>query len=59
MISFTNLTVQEADLVINALRKLPIEIALDLHNKLLFSATQQYAAMQKQEEPKVPEEPKE
>lgn len=59
MISFTNLTVKEADLVINALRKLPIEMALDLHNKLLYSATQQYAAIKQAEESKVPEEPKE
>lgn len=54
MISFTNLTVQEADVVINGLRKLPIEIAGDLHQKLLMTATQQYAAAQKKQEPEEP-----
>lgn len=51
MISFTNLTVQEADIIINGLRKLPIEIAAELHQKLLMSATQQYATAQKKQEP--------
>lgn len=57
MINFVNLTVQEADLIINGLRKLPIEVAADLHQKLLMSATQQYQAAQQAKE--APEEPKE
>ena len=52
MINFVNLTVQEADIIINGLRKLSIEVAGDLHQKLLISATQQYQAAKKAEEPK-------
>lgn len=57
MINFTNLTVQEADTIINGLRKLPIEVAGELYQRLFTTASQQYAASQAKEE--AIEEPKE
>lgn len=57
MINFTNLTVQEADTIINGLRKLPIEVAGELYQRLFTTASQQYAASQAKKE--AVEEPKE
>jgi hypothetical protein len=46
IINFGDLTVQEAQLVLSGLKKLPMEMVEQLHNRLLESANQQFLAQQ-------------
>jgi len=51
IINFTDLTIQEAQLVLAGLKKLPMDIVEGLHNKLLASANEQFLAQQPQVNP--------
>jgi len=51
IINFTDLTIQEAQLVLAGLKKLPMDIVEALHNKLLASANEQFLAQQSQVNP--------
>jgi hypothetical protein len=46
IINFGDLTVQEAQIVLSGLKKLPMEVVEQLHNRLLESANQQFLAQQ-------------
>jgi hypothetical protein len=46
IINFGDLTVQEAQVVLSGLKKLPMEVVEQLHNRLLESANQQFLAQQ-------------
>lgn len=46
IINFGDLTIQEAQLVLAGLKKLPMEVVEQLHNRLLESANQQFLAQQ-------------
>ena len=46
VINFGDLTVQEAQVVLSGLKKLPMEVVEQLHNRLLESANQQFLAQQ-------------
>jgi hypothetical protein len=50
IINFNGLTIQEAQLVLSGLKKLPMEMVEGLHNKLLASANEQFIAQQPQAE---------
>jgi hypothetical protein len=46
IINFGDLTVQEAQAILTGLKKLPMEMVEQLHNRLLESANQQFLAQQ-------------
>lgn len=46
IINFGNLTIQEAQVVLAALKKLPMEVVEVLHNRLLAVANEQFLAQQ-------------
>jgi len=46
MINFLNLTVQEVELILAGLRKLPMEVVAEFHAKLHKDATEQFQAAQ-------------
>ena len=50
-INFGDLTIQEAQVVLAALKKLPMEVVENLHNRLLTMANEQFLAQQPQVNP--------
>lgn len=50
-INFGDLTIQEAQVVLAGLKKLPMEVVENLHNKLLTMANEQFLAQQPQVNP--------
>jgi hypothetical protein len=46
IINFGDMTIQEAQLVLAGLKKLPLEVVEGLHNKLLAMANEQFLAQQ-------------
>lgn len=50
-INFGDLTIQEAQVVLAGLKKLPMEVVETLHNKLLTIANEQFLAQQPQINP--------
>lgn len=50
-INFGDLTIQEAQVVLAGLKKLPMEVVEALHNKLLTIANEQFLAQQSQINP--------
>jgi hypothetical protein len=50
-INFGDLTIQEAQLVLAGLKKLPMEVVEALHNRLLTAANEQFIAQQPQVNP--------
>lgn len=48
IINFTDLNIQEAQLILTGLRKLPMDAVEALHNRLLASANEQFLAQQPQ-----------
>lgn len=55
IINFGELSIQEAQLVLSGLKKLPMEIVEGLHNKLLSMANEQFIAQQPKPEEVVAE----
>jgi len=51
IINFGDLTIQEAQVVLAALKKLPMEVVEVLHNRLLAVANEQFLAQQPQVNP--------
>ena len=51
IINFGDMTIQEAQVVLAALKKLPMEVVEGLHNKLLNMANEQFLAQQPQVNP--------
>lgn len=51
IINFGDLTIQEAQVVLAGLKKLPMEVVENLHNKLLSMANEQFIAQQPQVNP--------
>ena len=47
MITFADLDVKEVQLILAGLKKLPMELVEELHNKLLASANEQWIAKNK------------
>jgi hypothetical protein len=45
-INFGDMTIQEAQMILAALRKLPMEMVEPLHNRLLTMANEQFLAQQ-------------
>ena len=50
-INFGDMTIQEAQMILAALRKLPMEMVEPLHNRLLALANEQFLAQQPQVNP--------
>ncbi len=50
-INFGDLTIQEAQVILAALKKLPMEVVETLHNRLLAVANEQFLAQQPQVNP--------
>lgn len=50
-INFGDLTIQEAQVILAALKKLPLEVVEALHNRLLNMANEQFLAQQPQVNP--------
>jgi hypothetical protein len=50
-INFGDLTIQEAQIILAALKKLPMEVVETLHNRLLATANEQFLAQQPQVNP--------
>lgn len=50
-INFGDLTIQEAQVVLAGLKKLPMEVVEQLHNRLLAVANEQFLAQQPQVNP--------
>jgi hypothetical protein len=50
-INFGDLTIQEAQVILAALKKLPMEVVEALHNRLLNMANEQFLAQQPQVNP--------
>jgi len=50
-INFGDMTIQEAQLILAGLKKLPMEVVEGLHNKLLAMANEQFLAQQPQVNP--------
>ena len=46
IINFGDMTIQEAQVVLAGLKKLPMEVVENLHNKLLAMANEQFLAQQ-------------
>jgi len=53
IINFGDLTIQEAQVVLAGLKKLPMDVVETLHNKLLAIANEQFLAQQPTEEAPV------
>jgi len=51
IINFGDLTIQEAQLILAGLKKLPMEAVEQLHNRLLSLANEQFIAQQPQVNP--------
>ena len=51
IINFGDFTIQEAQVVLAALKKLPMEVVEILHNRLLAIANEQFLAQQPQVNP--------
>ena len=51
IINFGDLTIQEAQIILTALKKLPMEVVEPLHNRLLAMANEQFLAQQPQVNP--------
>ena len=51
IINFGDMTIQEAQVVLTGLKKLPMEVVESLHNKLLAIANEQFLAQQPQVNP--------
>jgi hypothetical protein len=51
IINFGDLTIQEAQVVLAGLKKLPMEVVENLHNRLLTMANEQFLAQQPQVNP--------
>jgi hypothetical protein len=51
IINFGDMTIQEAQVVLAGLKKLPMEVVEALHNRLLETANQQFLAQQPQVNP--------
>ena len=51
IINFGDMTIQEAQVVLAGLKKLPMEVVESLHNKLLNIANEQFLAQQPQVNP--------
>jgi hypothetical protein len=51
IINFGDLTIQEAQVVLAGLKKLPMEVVEALHNRLLQTANEQFLAQQPQVNP--------
>jgi hypothetical protein len=51
IINFGDMTIQEAQVVLAGLKKLPMEVVENLHNKLLAMANEQFIAQQPQVNP--------
>jgi hypothetical protein len=51
IINFGDMTIQEAQVVLAGLKKLPMEVVEPLHNKLLAIANEQFLAQQPQVNP--------
>ena len=51
IINFGDMTIQEAQVVLAGLKKLPMEVVENLHNKLLAIANEQFLAQQPQVNP--------
>jgi len=51
VINFGDLTIQEAQVILAGLKKLPMEVVEQLHNRLLESANQQFIAQNGQIKP--------
>jgi hypothetical protein len=56
MINLMNLTVQEVDTILAGLRKLPMEIVAELHEKIFQTGRDQFDALQKEAQEEVPKE---
>jgi hypothetical protein len=56
MITFADLDVKEVQLILAGLKKLPMELVEELHNKLLASANDQWIAKNKPVEGINPED---
>jgi hypothetical protein len=51
IINFGDFTIQEAQVILAALKKLPMEVVEQLHNRLLNTANEQFLAQQPQVNP--------
>jgi hypothetical protein len=51
IINFGDFTIQEAQVILAALKKLPMEVVETLHNRLLSMANEQFLAQQPQVNP--------
>jgi len=51
IINFGDFTIQEAQVILAALKKLPMEVVETLHNRLLATANEQFLAQQPQINP--------
>ncbi len=51
IINFGDMTIQEAQVVLAGLKKLPMEVVETLHNRLLATANEQFLAQQPQVNP--------
>lgn len=51
IINFGDLTIQEAQMVLTGLKKLPMDVVEQLHNRLLATANEQFLAQQPQVNP--------
>jgi hypothetical protein len=51
IINFGDFTIQEAQVILAALKKLPMEVVETLHNRLLATANEQFLAQQPQVNP--------
>lgn len=51
IINFGDLTIQEAQMVLTGLKKLPMDLVEVLHNRLLATANEQFLAQQPQVNP--------
>jgi hypothetical protein len=51
IINFGDITIQEAQIILAGLKKLPMEVVEGLHNKLLGMANEQFLAQQPQVNP--------
>jgi hypothetical protein len=51
IINFGEMTIQEAQMVLTGLKKLPMDLVENLHNRLLATANEQFLAQQPQVNP--------
>ena len=51
IINFGDFTIQEAQVILAGLKKLPMEVVETLHNKLLAMANEQFLAQQSEVKP--------